>query len=109
MGVFPVRSNSMAMGVAALRRMPTAEAELRTFAKEAGLAEDSKFLSHWFGASAIHEETTIDEALPRPSPWNCFVRETRPYTDTAKNGFALRAFAQENNLADDSKFLGHWF
>ena len=43
---------------------------LRAWAQDSGLAEDSKFLSHWFGLTGT--SATMDDQLPRPSAWNYF-------------------------------------
>merc|ERR1719163_1295491 len=81
--------------------MPEDQDNLRSFAEQQGLSEDSKFLSHWFGLSKAGEEASAEQ-LPRPSAWNCFVKVNR-------NGYALRKFAMESGLSEDSKFLSHWF
>merc|ERR1719331_639969 len=46
---------------------------LRAWAIEAGLPEESKFLSHWF--SLVKGEGATEDALPRPSPWNHFAKD----------------------------------
>jgi len=91
--------------------MPRREAALRTFADEAGLPEDSQFLSHWFGLKKIGDELSAStEKLPRPSPWNMFIKdETVEVAEKSQSGFELRAFAHDAGLAEDSKFLSHWF
>jgi hypothetical protein len=91
-------------------KMPRREAALRVFAHESGLADDSKFLSHWFGLKRIGDESSSSDKLPRPSRWNMFTRDLEPVViKTKKSGFALRAWAQDSGLAEDSKFLSHWF
>jgi len=95
--------------------------ELRQWAFDAGLPEESRFLSHWFGLASAGSETS-NAALPRPSPWNQFVKEDalvdEPMEDEAdeENGLeatheelALRAFAMDAGLPEESKFLSHWF
>jgi hypothetical protein len=90
-------------------RVPRREAQLRGFAQDAGLADDSKFLSHWFGVTT--EGAQQEDTLPRPSPWNCFAREvTKPQRKQPQAvGYELRAWAHDAGLADDSQFLSHWF
>ena len=87
--------------------MPRRETALRSFAKDAGLAEDSKFLSHWFGLVKRAEQ---QEQLPRPSPWNCFAREApQPIEENKTSGYDLRAWAFDAGLPEESQFLSHWF
>jgi len=77
---------------------------------ESGLAEESRFLSHWFGLSKIGEEGAAKEQLPRPSPWNYFAKDlSSPKVESSTSGFGLRAWAQESGLDEESRFLSHWF
>merc|ERR1711871_1461606 len=91
--------------------MPRRQADLRCFAETSGLAEDSLFLSHWFGMTQISDQLSAStDKLPRPSPWNMFVKdETVEVAEKSQSGFELHAFAHDAGLADDSKFLSHWF
>jgi len=89
-------------------KMSHREAALRMFTEEAGLADDSKFLSHWFGLKRIGDESASSAKLPRPSPWNMFTQDVEPiHVEEKKCSFGLRAFAAD--LPEDSKFLSHWF
>merc|ERR1719482_1895280 len=58
----------------------------------------------------IGQEDSLDEALPRPSPWNAFNRDMSIAPIVKRNtGCDLRAFAFNAGLSDDSAFLSHWF
>jgi hypothetical protein len=91
--------------------------ELRQWTFEAGLPEESRFLSHWF-ALANAGTNASEGSLPRPSPWNHFVKE-EAIVDGLKaeeeelavshEESALRAFAVDAGLPEESKFLSHWF
>merc|ERR1712096_420148 len=89
--------------------MPADQDNLRSFAEKQGLSEDSKFLSHWFGLTKPGDMDASAERLPRPSAWNCFVKVPAAEVQVSKNGYALRKFAMESGLSEDSKFLSHWF
>merc|ERR1712159_247783 len=81
--------------------------ELRAFAHDAGLAEDSKFLSHWFGLT--DSSSTMEDKLPRPSPWNYFTRQKPRKVAPKDCVFGLRAWSHDAGLPDESQFLSHWF
>jgi hypothetical protein len=87
---------------------PSLPADLRTWAAESGLDENSRFLEHWFGLSNA-DAVIMTDKLPRPSPWNKFVEESKPAVEAETNGLALRAWAHDAGLAEDSQFLSHWF
>merc|ERR1711871_1599923 len=92
--------------------------ELRQWAFDSGLPEESRFLSHWF-ALANAEADASEGALPRPSPWNHFVNEAaivdclkveeEEELSVSHEELALRAFAVDTGLPEESKFLSHWF
>ena len=88
--------------------MPSRGEALRTWAAESGLDENSRFLEHWFGLSNA-DAVIMTDKLPRPSPWNKFVEESKPAVKAETNGFALRAWTHDAGLAEDSQFLSHWF
>merc|ERR1712146_235097 len=51
------------------------------------------------------ELSASTEKLPRPSPWNMFIKdETVEVAEKSQSGFELRAFAHDAGLAEDSKF-----
>jgi len=84
------------------------ERALRSWATEAGLPEDSLHLQHWFGLSKDGDKSALNDALPRPSPWNMFVKES-PAVATVGTGYGLRVWATDAGLAGESRFLSHWF
>merc|ERR1712046_419997 len=89
------------------------ELALRAFALDAGLPEESKFLSHWFGlTNKSGEEGATMEQLPRPSAWNKFVPANTfvaPAAPVESNRYDLRKWAFDAGLPDESRFLSHWF
>jgi hypothetical protein len=85
------------------------ELALRAFAMDAGLPEESKFLSHWFGLS---QGGMCKDQLPRPSAWNKFVTEHNAVNQNKgaeKNRYELRQWTFEAGLPEESRFLSHWF
>jgi len=84
--------------------------KLSQWASKTGLPESSKFLSHWFGLAT---EQSLTEQLPRPTPWNQFAAEgpckiAAVQVDNS-NAYETRKFAFESGLAEESRFLSHWF
>jgi len=84
------------------------ELALRSWAAEAGLPEDSLHLQHWFGLSKDGDKGALNDALPRPSPWNMFVKES-PAVAIVGTGYGLRVWAADAGLGGESRFLSHWF
>jgi len=89
------------------------EEQLRSWTKDAGLPAESQFLSHWFGLSKF-DEATAAGALPRPTPWNYFAGEgsckiVAKSAEKAPASYELRQFAFDAGLAEESRFLSHWF